>query len=515
MLHKPGCGPDSRHIQTRKTGRPMAENELKKRIEQMVEGMHDEIVGTLCNILRFRTVSGAPDEEGQELYLRETAACLEYLGKEAQRLGFEWRNHDNRCAVADLPGGEEFVGLPVHVDVVPPGDGWVHDPFGGELEQGTIFGRGCQDDKGPAVQMLYAMHILKKLGRPLARGARLIVGTAEECGDWSDIKHYFTVEDAPQISIVSDAAFPIINGEKGMLNLRFKSQMELDEAPDIGGLRFQSALAGERANIVPPRAVLSFAGNAESDVELIEKELHRFLESNSEAKAEVIRPSGEQGGLQIVFHGRGAHGSTPQEGHNAALDMLLYMTQSGFVSDDEADMAEFLHTSGSGLYGENLGIDERHPFIGPTTVNLGILQWNGSNIEAVFNIRNTMDLSVAETVRRAGERFNEFAEETGFSVEAGPDGRTMEPIYVDPNQHPVFIGALKDAYTTYTGREATLHAIGGTTYAKVFPNAVCFGPVDLEDETELAHQAEERIRVEHLLRNVKIYAYALARLCAA
>lgn len=492
----------------------MADNELKRRIDQLVDGLRDEIVGALSQILKFRTVSGASDAEGQELYKSETIACLQFLEQTSRRMGFDWRNHDNLCAVADLAAGEGFVGLPVHIDVVPAGDGWTHDPFGGEVDQGAVWGRGCQDDKGPAIQMLYAMHVLKQLNRPLGRGARLIVGTAEECGDWSDIKHYFTVEKAPQISIVSDAAFPIINGEKGILNLKMNAQMELDEAPDIGGIRFESALAGERANIVPARAVLRFRGNAQSDVEQLEKELARFLESNPEAKAETALLEGGDG-VEIIFHGKGAHGSTPEEGHNAALDLLLYMTQSGFVSDDEADMAEFLHESGSGLNGENLNIDERHPFIGPTTVNLGVLRWENQSVRATFNIRPTMGLSVADAVRRAGQKFSEFAEETGFNVEAFADGRTMEAIYVDPAQHPDFIDALRDAYTTFTGREATLHAIGGTTYAKVFPNAVCFGPVDLNDESELAHQADERVRVEHLLRNVRVYAYALARLCAA
>lgn len=501
----------------------MADNELKRRIDQIVEGMRDEIVGALSTILRFRTVSGASDAEGQELYQREIAACLEFLEKESLRMGFDWVSHENTWAYADLPAGEAHVGLPVHIDVVPAGEGWKHDPFGGQVDGGAVWGRGCQDDKGPVIQMLFAMHVLKQLNRPLARGARLIIGTAEECGDWADIKAYLAANKPPQISIVSDAAFPIINGEKGMLNLTMTASMEPDEAPDIGGLRFQSALAGERANIVPPVAVLSFAGSSQLDLEQLERELERFWQQVLEDRGarisdhQIEKPAIEQSdsGVRIIFHGKGAHGSTPEEGYNAALDMLEYMTQSGFVSDDEADMAHFLWESGRGLYGETMNIDERHPFIGPTTVNLGVVRWEGSSVQATFNIRNTMGLSVAEAIRRAGQRFNDFAEETGFNIELTPTGKTMEPIYVDPAQHPDFIEALRDSYSLFTGREATLHAIGGTTYAKAFPNAVCFGPVDPNDEQELAHQAEEHVRVEHLLRNVKIYAYALARLCAA
>jgi len=91
----------------------------------------------------------------------------------------------------------------------------------------------------------------------------------------------------------------------------------------------------------------------------------------------------------------------------------------------------------------------------------------------------------------------------------------MEALYLNPDEHPDFIGALKEAYKEFTNREPRLLAIGGTTYAKAFPRAVCFGPVHMEDEPELAHQVDERIRVDTLLLNVKIYTYALAKLCGA
>lgn len=491
----------------------MSDTDLKQRIEELVDSRREEITETLSQLLRFRTVSGAPDEQGQQTCKAEIAKCLTFLESESNRLGLQWRNHENIVAVAEVTAGETFIGLPVHIDVVPPGEGWSHGPFEGTVVDDVIYGRGCQDDKGPVVQMLYAAALQKELGVDMKRGARLIIGTTEEFGDWYDIKRYFELEAAPELSIVSDAAFPIINGEKGMLNLRMTASFQRDEEPNVGGFRFKNARSGERANIVPPKAELTFEGDADADAAQIERELQRFLEQHPEAKAELGTARG--GDQTITFHGKGAHGSTPQEGHSAALDMLLYIAQSGFVSDDEADLAEFLSETGGDLTGGKLNIDHKHDFIGATTVNLGILDWTGGECTATYNIRNSMGLSVADAVSRATAVIDEFAEETGFEMAAAPYSKTMEPIFVDPEQHPEFIGALQDAYTTFTGREATLHAIGGTTYAKVFPNAVCFGPVDLNEEQELAHQADERVSVDHLLRNVKIYAYAVAKLCTA
>lgn len=487
----------------------MTEQELKQRIEELVEANRDQIVGAMQQILQFQTVSGADDAAGQELYKTEIARCMEFLEKQSSEIGLQWKNHDNVVAYSHLDGGNTFVGLPVHIDVVPVGEGWSHEPFAGDIADGVIYGRGCQDDKGPVIQMLYAVKVLKEMGLPLTRGARLVIGTTEEFGEWYDIKKYFELEEAPEISIVSDAAFPIINGEKGIINLRLEAEVPEEDGEEEVPLRFKSALSGDRPNIVPLKATLVFAGEGESDQ--LRRELDRFLEANQSAKAEFRENNQEK---TIIFHGKAAHGSTPEEGHNACLDMLQFMTDSAFVSDDEADMAEFLHRSGEGLKGENLNIAVEHHFIGPTTVNLGVLNWNRTQVEAIFNIRNTMGLSVEDTVKRANGVIADFAEETGFEVKAAPKSKTMEPIFVDPEQHPEFIGALKEAYTAVTGREASLHAIGGTTYAKVFPNAVCFGPVDLAEEQELAHQADERVSVEHMLRNVKIYAYALARLCA-
>ena len=179
----------------------MADKSLKQRIEAIVEGKREEIVQSLCTLLKFKTVSGAQDAQGQKLYKQQIAECMTFLGDETKRLGLEWENHENVVAWADVKAGNGFIGLPVHIDVVPPGEGWTHGPFDGKVADGVIYGRGTQDDKGPVIQMLYAAAILKELDIKLKRGARLVVGTTEEYGDWYDIKKYFELQPAPELSI--------------------------------------------------------------------------------------------------------------------------------------------------------------------------------------------------------------------------------------------------------------------------------------------------------------------------
>lgn len=60
--------------------------------------------------------------------------------------------------------GEDLIGILCHVDVVPEGDGWVHDPFDVQIADGKLYGRGVCDDKGPAIIALYAAEDHQRYG---------------------------------------------------------------------------------------------------------------------------------------------------------------------------------------------------------------------------------------------------------------------------------------------------------------------------------------------------------------
>lgn len=57
-----------------------------------------------------------------------------------------------------------------HMDVVAPGEGWTVDPFGGEVKEGRIYGRGTCDIKSGLASMMAAMIGLKRSSRSF--GAR-------------------------------------------------------------------------------------------------------------------------------------------------------------------------------------------------------------------------------------------------------------------------------------------------------------------------------------------------------
>jgi succinyl-diaminopimelate desuccinylase len=71
-----------------------------------------------------------------------------------------------------------------HIDTVPVGDlaRWTADPFGGEVRDGCIYGRGAGDDKGSVAAQVMAMVTLARSGLSGSRGVRLAVVADEESG---------------------------------------------------------------------------------------------------------------------------------------------------------------------------------------------------------------------------------------------------------------------------------------------------------------------------------------------
>lgn len=77
---------------------------------------------------------------------------------------------------------EIFIGIARHLDIVPAGGGWTHDPFKLTREGDYVYGRGTTDDKEPVLEVLYAMKLLRDSGVRLNKRVRLIMGCNEEAG---------------------------------------------------------------------------------------------------------------------------------------------------------------------------------------------------------------------------------------------------------------------------------------------------------------------------------------------
>lgn len=119
--------------------------------------------------------------------------------KLGEEYGFKTKNYENYVGALWLEDGpmENTIGMWNHLDVVPVGDNWEYPPFEGVIKHGYIIGRGAQDNKGPAVGMLYLMRCLKELNIPMKHRLCLFVGCDEERG-MSDLEYYCAHYDTPR-----------------------------------------------------------------------------------------------------------------------------------------------------------------------------------------------------------------------------------------------------------------------------------------------------------------------------
>ncbi|MCX8038630.1 MAG: Sapep family Mn(2+)-dependent dipeptidase [Candidatus Sumerlaeia bacterium] len=490
-----------------------------ERLHQLVELRADFLVGTLCDLLRFETVGGANTPDAVARFNAETRRCLDYLRRFAGEYGLVWREHPAGVGVIEWGEGEETIGFPTHCDVVPAVGQWRHPPFGGVVEGDMIYGRGTQDNKGPLACGLTALLAIRDLGCPTRRKIRLIFGTHEEGGEWTDISAYLADEPPPLYCIVPDATFPIINGEKGMATLLLKPPaFTAPERKD--GLRLDAVHSGVRANVVPDRAVVQLSGPVERRDSIV-AELKEELEAYGKS-----RPLMMESPLQVcagndpnrftatlVFLGKSAHGSRPYEGHNAAVDALGYLVRLHFPAGAAMDFLGLAYCAGKDLSGEYLNIRHTHSFIGPTTASLNIFDLEAPDGQAQINVRHPLGLTSAEVLERVRAEVDKKIPEPERRPSVAFDGIVYEPLFTDPEQYPDLFAALREAWQSVTGREARCHSTGGTTYAKGFPRAVSFGPTDVDaGEPDLCHKADECVSRAALIRNAKVYAHALARL---
>ena len=127
----------------------------------------------LSKLIRLNTVNPPGNEFKVARYLQEifttAGVSSEIIEGEKGRANF----------IARIGSGTKKLLFLSHADVVPAGDDWDFDPFGGEIAAGMVFGRGALDCKGLLAPQAYAF---LKLARDAAalNGTLIFAATADE-----------------------------------------------------------------------------------------------------------------------------------------------------------------------------------------------------------------------------------------------------------------------------------------------------------------------------------------------
>lgn len=462
-------------------------------IETKIDEMKDDIIKSTQELIRIKSVEeeakpGMPFGEGVN-------KALEYMLELSGKLGFETKNVDGYAGHAQYGEGNEIVGVLVHLDVVPEGKGWTYPPYGGEIHDGRIYGRGAIDNKGPAIAALYALKALKEAGIETKRRIRIIFGTDEESG-WEGIKYYFKKEETPLCGFSPDAEYPIINSEKGIIIFKMRKEFNAESEK---GITIDYIKGGTRANVVPDYCEAGLIAD-DSSRDGIETGFRAFVEKTG-YKMELM-PEG-QNGFIIKSYGISAHGSLPEKGKNAICQLIMFLNTLNTIKGDASDFISFLAENiGMEFYGQSLGVGLRDEISGKLILNVGVIDFDKKEGTVEINIRYPIKYTCDDVMNRIRERTSEAGIEV-IDISDNP------PLYVSEDNF--LVQKLKKVYEEVTGRKAELISIGGGTYARAIKNAVAFGPL-FPGKPELAHEKDENIEIDDLILNAKIYAKALYEL---
>jgi len=470
--------------------------------EKYLELNKDEMIFALQDVIRSNSEEGekimGKNGEVYPFGMGVHEAFMKVLAM-GEKMGFEVKNVDNYGGHIDFKGkGDKIMAIIGHLDVVPAGSGWDFDPYGGEVADGKIYGRGTTDDKGPVISCLYAMKALKDAGYQPECTIRLIIGLDEETG-WKGMEYYFDHERRPDFGFTPDADFPVINGEKGMLVFGLAKKFSASAAA-AKGLELRSLQGGTAPNSVADGCRVVVRSGQDGDYDKI-REIVRVYKEETGYKVNV---KGVGKSLEITTTGIAAHGATPWKGLNAISVMMQLLGRFNFVNEDHNDFIQFYNDYiGFCLDGEKLGVNISDEPSGKLVFNVGIAEIDPEAGKLVINIRYP--------VTADGEWILEKIAETLDRYEIGLiRAKNKPPIFLDLD-NPV-VKELLAIYQKHTGdTESKPLVIGGGTYARSTPNIIAYGAL-FPGDPDLMHQKNECITIERFEQMTKIYAEAIYKL---
>ena len=219
-------------------------------LDAWVDAHFDEEVRFLQALIRVPTDTppgnNAPHAE-------ETAALLKGFGFDAERYpvpqaeveaaGLQSvtnllvrRRYGQDGAGNSLAGGITVM-LNAHGDVVPPGEGWTHDPYGGEIVGGKIYGRAAAVSKSDFASYTFALRALEAVARPSKGSVELLFTYDEEFGGELGVGRLLREGVIhPDLVIGAGFSYQVITAHAGCLQLEVTMHGVMAHAaiPDSG-----------------------------------------------------------------------------------------------------------------------------------------------------------------------------------------------------------------------------------------------------------------------------------------
>lgn len=435
--------------------------ELIKRIDEEIDNARELVAQDTIDLVRINSEQGEPAPGAP--YGLGPKEVLDTVLKMGQDDGFYCTDYGVGVVSLSLKEGKPDLGIWLHGDVVPAGDGWIYPPYEGVRYKDThIIGRGATDNKGQLSAIYNILKIFKKLGIELNYNPALYVGSNEETG-MEDVKAFVAKYEPPRMSLVPDSGFPVGYGGKGSIAITFRSKTPLHGLVLFGGLPQ-----------TPGKATAQVGGNT------YEKETPP------------------------------RHGANPDPNGNMIYQLTTKLLDEGLVAAEDTKILQFLKDISLDVYGEKFGISVIPEGMPRLTMSTKKLVTDDGYVFLTMDIRHPVGITEEEVI----ERLTVAAE--GYGMEVAKVGNVKPPYMMDKNAPMVQL--LAKIAKEVTGDPKEPYTLGGGTYAHRLPNAYVYGmdgngrPADFPAGHGSAHGKDEMVSLDRLQRAMRIYARAMLAL---
>ena len=218
-------------------------------LDAWVDAHFDEEVRFLQELVRVPTDTppgnNAPHAERTAELLAQMGLTAEKHAVPAAEVEAAGLESITNLIVRRRYGEGKTIALNAHGDVVPPGEGWTHDPYGGEIVDGKIYGRATAVSKCDMASFTFAVRALESLDAKLAGSVELHFTYDEEYGgalgpDWL-LNRGLT---KPDLMMAAGFSYQVVVAHNGCLQLEVTVHGDMAHAaiPDSGTDAMQGAV---------------------------------------------------------------------------------------------------------------------------------------------------------------------------------------------------------------------------------------------------------------------------------
>ncbi|MEI8326698.1 MAG: M20/M25/M40 family metallo-hydrolase [Betaproteobacteria bacterium] len=220
-----------------------------EQLDAWVDSHFDEQVRFLQELIRVPTDTPPGDNAP---HAERAAELLHELGLDAEKYPVP-RDEVRAAGLQSITnllvrrkyGPGRTILLNAHGDVVPPGEGWTRDPYGGEIEDAKIYGRAAAVSKCDFSTFAFAVRALEAVARPKVGSVELLFTYDEEFGGevgpaWL-LRHKII---HPDLMIAAGFSYQVITAHNGCLQMEVTVHGKMAHAaiPDSGVDALQAAV---------------------------------------------------------------------------------------------------------------------------------------------------------------------------------------------------------------------------------------------------------------------------------